>query len=264
MTSHIKEAVLAWVSGSERRLTPIELEKRISQNLGMERGKIRRILRELVEENELTYTAHFGSAFLERSFHRPVPIGENLVLVPAGSAHDPEPGRIAVRLAPGAAFGAGDHPTTRLALLGLQRAMAGPRLRGRALDIGTGSGVLAIAAVLLGASEALGIDIDPCARFEARENVRINGLGDRITIDDRDVRSLRGPFPLVLANLRAPTLHRLGEAMAGLLPAGGAAVVSGIRPEEIPDLQAAYSASGLETAWERAEKGWSGMVLRRR
>jgi len=129
------------------------------------------------------------------------------------------------------------------------------------LDVGTGSGVLLIAAVCLGARSGMGIDIDPCARFEAQENVRLNGIEDQVIISDAGFKELFQPVSLISANLRVPTLKQFSPHLARLCTTGGALVVSGVHGEELPDLLAVFQAQRFECRWQIWEQDWVAVVL---
>jgi ribosomal protein L11 methyltransferase len=129
-----------------------------------------------------------------------------------------------VVIRPSMGFGTGHHESTRLMLKALQSL----DVRDRAiLDIGCGSGVLAIAGARLGARAALGIDVDPDALESAADNIDLNGVGDRVRVQQRDFRDLRSPCPIVLANLTGALLERSAPALAALVEPGGHLVVSG-------------------------------------
>jgi ribosomal protein L11 methyltransferase len=164
---------------------------------------------------------------------------------------------------PGAAFGLGDHPTTRLAIRAMAEALAG-NVPESALDIGTGTGVLAIAAALLGARRVLAVDIDPCARAEAAANVAENELTARITVADTSIDRIQGDFSMVSANLRPPTLSRLADRIGALSGADAVAVLSGFRPAEWPPLKRDYRISGWSPFWGGIENGWMAVACRKR
>jgi ribosomal protein L11 methyltransferase len=132
---------------------------------------------------------------------------------------------------------------------------------GCALDIGTGSGILAIAAVLIGIKRAVGIDIDSCARAEAKKNIQLNSLEHRIRILDTRVEDIKEAHALITANLRFPTLKQLCPHMAGIMQKNGAVVVSGIKSEEVEDLLDIYGQNGLQCTWRAEEKEWAGLVF---
>ena len=260
----LRERVLKFIAG--RRQTPADILKALSHPPVLPRTAVQEAIRELVASGALVYTAEYGRTFLESSFDRPVRVSERIVLTPPGRDVPPGPGEIVVRLRPGAAFGVGRHPTTRLSLRGIEFALSGDgaarsRAGSRVLDIGTGSGVLTIAAVKLGIENGVGLDIDPCAVAEASHNVMLNGLAGRIAISDRGLEGLEGLFSLVVANLRLPTLARLAAAIAALTMPGGALVVSGVQQEEQAAVCAAYGRQRFECAWSVAEDRWVGLVL---
>ena len=131
------------------------------------------------------------------------------------------------------------------------------------LDIGTGSGVLLIAALKLGIGRGVGVDTDPGARFEARQNVRLNRLVTRIRISDTPADEIKqtGRYFIVIANLRSPTLVRLAASICELTQPSGRLVLSGLRAEEMADLRNAYRSHRFHPRWEAVEKGWGAMVL---
>ena len=130
------------------------------------------------------------------------------------------------------------------------------------LDIGTGTGVLAIAAVLLGIESGLGIDIDPCALSEAKENIRLNGLEERIGISVQAVEDVEQTFTLIAANLRSPTLRRLSVKIRRLLDSPGALVIAGIRAQKRSDVLSALRDARFHCEWAEEEDGWVGAVLK--
>jgi ribosomal protein L11 methyltransferase len=256
--------VLKFIAG--RRQTPADILKALSHPQVFPKTSVQDAIRELVAAGALAYTAEYGRTFLEPSFDRPVRVSERIVLTPPDRDEPSGPGDIVVRLRPGAAFGVGRHPTTRLSLRGIEFALSRDgavrrRAGSRVLDIGTGSGVLAIAAVKLGIENGVGLDIDPCAVAEAAQNVSLNGLTGRIEISDRGLERIDGVFSLVVANLRLPTLERLAAPIAALTMPGGALVVSGVQQEEQAAVVAAYGRQRFECAWAVAEDRWVGLVL---
>ncbi|MGD8446573.1 MAG: 50S ribosomal protein L11 methyltransferase, partial [Desulfobacterales bacterium] len=179
--------VIATIASSAAKITPSVLEKLLVDRYGLNKKKIKIIIRELVSSGELTYTYEFGCTFLERSLKKPVRISRHVVLIPPDHSYRPKPKDVVVQITPGASFGAGNHPTTRLAIKAIEFVLHGDpaiekKQEGTVLDIGTGSGILILTAVLGGMDGGLGIDIDSCARVEAAVNVKNNGLEDRITI----------------------------------------------------------------------------------
>jgi ribosomal protein L11 methyltransferase len=191
---------------------------------------------------------------------RPFHLGR-LTVAPTWVRVAARPGRIVLRIDPGMAFGSGAHPSTRLCLRALLRCLPAYRCRA-AIDVGTGSGILAIAAARLGASRVWARDIDPVAVNVARENVRINGAV-------RTIRLVRGrglgPKPLragvIVANLIAETVAALLPAVRSRLDCGGMFVGSGIVADRLPDVLAAADAHGLSVVEVLASAEWRAVIL---
>ncbi|MFO7707502.1 MAG: 50S ribosomal protein L11 methyltransferase [Desulfobacterales bacterium] len=262
LSESIRARIRAFLSG--RRRTPADILLHLSQELPVSRVSVQAAIRELVADGELAYTHEHGRTFLEPSFDRAVRVGRRLVLAPPDRAGSSENDDLVIRIRPGVSFGAGRHPTTRLALRAIEAAVIGTRRpAGGVLDIGTGSGVLAIAAVKLGLAGGIGLDIDPCALAEARENVRLNGFEGRIEISDQGLESIDRSFTLVAANLRLPTLVNLASRIELLTESHGALVVSGIRTEERSEIEAAYGKRGFSSVWSAEEYDWAGTLMRK-
>jgi ribosomal protein L11 methyltransferase len=197
-----------------------------------------------------------------------VRISKHIVLQPPGHQHSFKPNDVVVKIKPGASFGAGNHPTTRLAIRGIEFALLAHQVPDKAkhssvLDIGTGSGVLLIAAILCGVQTGLGVDIDACARVEAAENVKINALEDRAAISGQSLAGIDQRFSLILANLRLPTLKMMRSQINEKADPNCYLILSGMRNDELNDLIQVYRQIQFEGIWADNELGWSGVVLRR-
>ena len=265
----IRDDVMTIIASSPARISPSTLEKLISERYRLSRKQIKTVIRDLVSSGELTYTYEHGHTFVERSFTRPVRISRHVVLKPPGRRYPSKIDDVVVQIKPGASFGAGRHPTTRLAIKGIEYACMGARAVGKrrnrtVLDIGTGSGVLVITAVLCGMDRGLGIDIDPCARVEAAENVKINGLEDRIAISGKAAETLDQRFSLVTANLRYPSLKKLFKRLTEITDKEGIIILSGIKDDEMADLLEVYTKKNFKCLWTAIELGWAGLVLQMR
>ena len=262
--------ILDFVTDSLERLTPLGLQRRARQAYGpISRGRIESSIKRLVEQQALVYTYQLGNSFLEPSFEKPVRVADSIVLKPPACDYDPLPGDIVVTIKAGAAFGTGGHPTTRLALMGLEKVGTGKLIpigaeNRRVLDIGTGSGVLAIAALKMGIDQGIGLDIDPCARAEASENAVLNGLSKRLEISGRSLDSLEGRFFLITANLRLPTLMAYFDRMSALMDKAGYLVISGIKANEIKTLRRVSALHEMQVCWEGKALGWGVLVLRQK
>ncbi len=266
----IQAAAVDYVTESPQKVNAGVLKKFISDRFRISARQARRIVSQLVAIGKLSYTYEFGTSYLEVSSLRPIQVGRRLFLLPPGWEESPAADGVMLRVQPGAAFGCGRHPTTRLALLGLEALLSNngtwsPEARATsALDIGTGSGILAIAALKLGIDRAVGIDRDVCARTEAAGNALLNDLETRLVITDKPLSDhfSAAPFTLIMANLRYPTLLNLRMTVAGLLEPDGALVFSGIKKEEQAGILNAYAEYGLHNWWSQEDKGWVGIVLR--
>ena len=260
--------MIATVVSSPTKITPSALEKLIFERYGLNRKQSKTVIRDLVFSGELTYTYEFGSTFLERSFTKPVRISRYVVLTPPGYPNRPKPKDVLVQIIPGAAFGIGNHPSTRLAIKAIEFVLLDnqaidKRKDRTVLDIGTGSGVLILTAVLGGMDGGIGIDIDSCARVEAAANVKINGLEDRIMISGQAVETIDQRFTMVLANLRYPSLKRLYARLTKVTAERGTLILSGIKNDEVDDLLGAYAKSRFKYLWSADELGWTGVVLKK-
>jgi len=185
---------------------------------------------------------------LTQSQFEPIRVSARLWIVP--SWHEaPDPQAIVLVLDPGMAFGTGSHPTTRLCLEWLERCV----LPGMSvLDYGCGSGILAIAAARLGATEVVGVDIDPQAVTSARNNAESNRVSARF---QDSARPLTGRFDRVVANILANPLKVLAPAISAHVRPGGSLALSGILVEQADELIAAY-APFLPLAIADARDGW--------
>jgi ribosomal protein L11 methyltransferase len=182
-------------------------------------------------------------------------LGRRLVVKPSWRKHHRTGDEVVIDLDPGMAFGTGLHPTTRLCLQALEeRSERGPL--GRALDVGCGSGILAIAAVKLGATRVLGVDIDPIAIEATEANARHNRVNKRIRAREGSVPTDEGPFDLVLANLIAGILVELAKPLADELVPGGTLIASGIFIDREPDVRAALEGAGLRIVQRWHESDW--------
>jgi ribosomal protein L11 methyltransferase len=260
--------VIATIASSTARITPPVLEKLILDRYGLNKKQIKTVIRDLVFSGELTYTYEFGCTFLERSLNKPVRISRHVVLIPPGHSYRSKPNDVVVQITPGASFGAGNHPTTRLAIKAIEFVLLGDpaiekKQEGTVLDIGTGSGVLILTAVLGGMDGGLGIDIDPCAQVEAALNVKNNGLEDRIAISGQSSDTLDKQFTMVLANLRYPSLKRLYPRLTEVTAEKGTLILSGIKNDEVDDLLGVYTKPRFKYLWSDHELGWAGVVLQK-
>jgi ribosomal protein L11 methyltransferase len=195
---------------------------------------------------------------------KPIRIGRRLIVVPAWLDPPLGPDDVPIRLDPGMAFGTGTHPTTQLCLAAVERHL---RPGQPVIDLGTGSGILAIAGAKLGASRVLAYDIDPEAVRVAGENVPANGVADRVQVALGSLAELRAAgaqAPLVLANILARVLVNLfDEGLAELVTPGGLMVLSGILESQAFEVRAALQTHGLTLAAQERLEDWVALVARR-
>jgi ribosomal protein L11 methyltransferase len=191
-------------------------------------------------------------------------IGRRVVIRPTWRRHRKLPDDVVLSLDPGMAFGTGLHPTTRLCLAALETladeglVVSGSARGGaaRVIDVGCGSGILAIAAGKLGAGELLGVDTDPIAVEATMANARLNGQARRLRVRRGSVPSGERPFDLVLANLIASLLVMLAEPLRDELVPGGRILASGIFRDRERDVRTAFEAVGLTVIRRWAEEDW--------
>ena len=193
--------------------------------------------------------------------YRPIRIGRRMRIVPSWMNPTPYRRELVLRLDPGMAFGTGMHPTTQLCLETLEdRVHPGMDM----IDLGCGSGILAIAAVKLGARRALGVDVDPQAVRVARENVLLNGVESSVEVRSGSLAELIGDgraAPLVAANILAVVLREmLAAGLDRIVAPGGCLVLSGILEEQSAAVEEALRAQGLRLAEKRKRKDWVALV----
>ena len=205
-----------------------------------------------------------GDAWLDawKAYARPTRVGSRLVVVPAWQPMPDWVGAddVVVRLEPGRAFGSGAHATTRLCL-GELETQVGPGAR--VLDVGCGSGVLAVAAALLGADEVVAVDIDPEAHRATTVNAVENDVGDRVRVVRPTLADVTGQFTVVVANIGAATLAALAPLVVERTAPGGAVVLSGLLEDQVAAVTAAFEAEGAHLAATAADGEWRALVVRR-
>ncbi|MBQ8080451.1 MAG: 50S ribosomal protein L11 methyltransferase, partial [Clostridia bacterium] len=195
-----------------------------------------------------------------KQYFKPFRVGERLVVKPTWETWEGRPDDLIIEIDPGMAFGTGTHETTALCISLIEKYYRG----GRLLDVGTGSGILAIAAALLGAKDVLAVDIDPDAVRVAQENVANNRLQNVVTVREGDLlQGLHETFDFAAANILAPVICMLAAPLTKHLTPGGLFVCSGIIAEAEEDVHAALSAAGYEIL-EILHKGdWVAFAARR-
>ena len=194
-----------------------------------------------------------------RKYFQPMPVGERLLINPSWYTDTESAGRAVLNIDPGLAFGTGKHETTRLCMEAIERRVKGGE---RVLDVGCGSGILGIAAVLLGADSALGVDIDATAVRTANENAALNHVADRFSAVEGDlVEKIQGKYDLVVANIVADAIIALSASIRSYLEPDGIYIVSGIIDTRADDVRRAV-ADDYEIVAEHTLGGWYCFELR--
>ncbi len=200
-----------------------------------------------------------------KQFFKPLEIDERLVVKPSWEQYDNKQGRTVVQIDPKMSFGTGTHHTTRLCLQQLSRLVNGGE---KVLDLGCGSGILSIAALLLGAKQAVAVDIDPLAAKTARENAVENGVTDRLTVFPGNVLAQPhlvepyGPFDLVVANIVADVIIEAAPLMKRVVKPSGWIITSGIIDDRAEEVRLRLAQSGLNPVEIRSDGGWFCIVCR--
>jgi ribosomal protein L11 methyltransferase len=208
-------------------------------------------------------------------------IGERFVIKPSWREHAARPGDVVIELDPGMAFGTGLHPTTQMCLLALEQHV---RPGDRVLDLGTGSGILAIAAAKLGAAACLATDIDAVAVEAARANVAMNGASERVQVEQGSLQQISNfknqisiggaqnsalelwnlKFDILLVNILAKIIIELcGQGLGDVVRPAGLAVFAGLIDTQEAAVREALARAGLNVIERRQEKDWVGLVCRK-
>ncbi|MFX3646588.1 MAG: 50S ribosomal protein L11 methyltransferase [Paenibacillus sp.] len=241
-----------------------EVHPRIEElsEFGIDTGEVRYETR-TVDEND------WATAW--KQYFKPVRVSERLTIKPTWEEYTPEsPDEKIIELDPGMAFGTGTHPTTSLCLRTLETVIQGGE---EVIDVGTGSGILAIGAIKLGAKHVLALDLDPVAVISARENVELNGLEQQITVKESDLLSVLGsedpalgvqlPVKVVVANILAEIILLFVDDVYNALESGGTYIVSGIWKNKEQVVHDALVASGFEVSAIHRDEDWLAYVARK-
>ncbi|MFC7681485.1 50S ribosomal protein L11 methyltransferase [Paenibacillus sp. GCM10028914] len=244
-----------------------EISPRIEElpEFGINTGEVRFELKTVNEEE-------WATAW--KQYFKPIRVSERLTIKPTWEEYAPESDdeRI-IELDPGMAFGTGAHPTTSLCLRALDSVIQGGE---EVIDVGTGSGILSIGAIHLGASRVLALDLDPVAVSSAKENTRLNGMDDRIVVKESDLLTVIKsgsesdglgvtlPVQLVVANILAEVILLFVDDVYAALQPGGMYIASGIYKNKIDVVEQALISSGFEIADMHREDDWVAFVARKR
>ncbi len=203
-----------------------------------------------------------------KEFYKPLKVGRRLWVSPSWETMPEVSDAVVIRLDPEMAFGTGQHPTTRLCLRATEQlldARKEAQKRMKLLDVGTGSGILAIGAALLGANDIIGIDNDEVSVETAKQNAARNGVAAACRFSlgamPQATSFVGGPFDVILANILADPLVEMASSLVGLLAPGGDLVLSGLLTDQAERVGAAYTALGLSLVAHEREEEWSALVF---
>lgn len=196
-----------------------------------------------------------------KEYYKPEKIGEKVVIKPSWEEYQANTGEIVVELDPGMAFGTGNHPTTAMCIKALEYSIF-PGCK--VLDVGTGSGVLAITATKLGAKQVLAIDNDPVSIDAAKENVHINSADDKVTVALGDLaKGVHEKADIVVANIIADIIIKLVPQVVGVTEKGSIFISSGIIKERLNDVVAAIEQSPFRIEKILEEGEWAAVIARK-
>ena len=195
-----------------------------------------------------------------KDFFHVLRVGQRVVICPTWREYEPRPDDVIIHLDPGMAFGTGHHPTTRLCLETIERIMP---TGARVLDLGCGSGILSMAAALLGAESAVGFEIEPVAARSGRDNVALNKVGDRVEVVQGTLPSPKAPaqsFDLVVANISARVIIDLAPQLADCVAPGGTLLASGVIEKHLDDETNALKAAGATIHETLVDGDWTALI----
>jgi len=269
MGKDLRLLITATVTHADGRIPSGEVLRAVSRASGADKLVVRQTIKEMIAAGDLTYTSLGGTNFLESSFDRPTRFSDHIVVKPPNKQYMAEAGEVVINIAPGSAFGTGAHPTTRLMLRALDRLFHEgksmlPSGRFSGLDIGTGSGILAIALASLGVSEVIATDVDPCAVWEARNNVKASGVEQQVEVTDGAFSELNREFSLVVANLAGPSLTELAPALDQSIATKGILMISGFRKDMTSSLTQTFDKRDLAPVSHTTLHDWACLVLKRK
>lgn len=253
------------VTGYVQKVNPTEEEiGRVVAQVGAHLGELAKIF--AASQPEFTWTLigeeDWGTSW--KIHFKPFAIVPGLFIAPTWEEYRPAAGESVIVMDPGMAFGTGHHATTCLSLQFLQRSLAG-RKGLRVLDVGTGTGILGMAAVLFGAEMVLGLDNDPDAVAAASENVRRNGLADRMEVSLAPLSSVAEPYDIVVANIVHDVLIVMAEDLTRLTAAGGRLVLSGILAgDQVESIVRVFSSRDFVLVERTARKEWAALMFGKR
>ncbi|MGI6725035.1 MAG: 50S ribosomal protein L11 methyltransferase [Christensenellales bacterium] len=241
--------IKAWFASDEEVQSARQAVARLGQMTGFDTG-------ELVFSTASVQDEDWAENW--KRYYKPLRAGQRLVIRPVWENYEQQPDDLVIAMDPGMAFGTGTHETTRLCMRMIEKHYQ----QGPALDIGTGSGILAIALAKLGCPSVRAVDIDPIAVAAARQNIVSNGLEHAITVAQGDLaHGLAGPFDFICANILADVIIGLSASIRPLLSDSGRFLASGIIKDREGDVLAAFSQAGFLMMDRLTEGEWVALLF---
>lgn len=241
--------VKAWFSAAEDVLNTKDALKLLSEQADAGLGSLNMSVQNVKDED---WAENW------KKYYKPMRVGKNLVIRPVWEEYQEEGSDLVITMDPGMAFGTGTHETTRLCMEMIESHFKG----GEALDIGTGSGILAIALSLLGAEKVTAVDIDPVAVKAAGENIARNKLENKVTAVQGDLtRDIKGPFDFICANILADVIISLVSPVKNLLKKGAPFLASGIIRDRKQDVLNAFLSAGYQLLDEKEQGEWVALLF---
>jgi ribosomal protein L11 methyltransferase len=200
-----------------------------------------------------------------KKYFKPLRVTRSIVIKPTWERYQATSRDTVIDIDPGMAFGTGQHPSTWMCLEAMEEILLKDRSfhEWRVLDVGTGTGILGIAAAKLGAKSVMCVDIDPQAVEIAHQNVAVNRVGDRVVIVNSDVVKIKGTFELIVANLTADALVKIKSHLVKMMEPRGYLIISGIIEQNRKDIEKAFLKDKLTTHRAITDKEWLSYVFKK-
>ena len=258
----VRSFLIQQVQESTRSLTPVDLIALLGSHQGIKRRQAKMALTACVQSNHLVYRQVLGRTVVVRSLNCYHPLAPGVFLVPP---HLPPKQGVShcISMNESISFGNGTHPTTQLCAEFMVNTLRPGSHFKRALDLGTGTGVLSLLAIKLGVEHVDGTEIDPIALHDARQNAILNGCSHRLSFHHAHDFVPSASYDLITANLRYPTLISMVDEISGWLQDEGELLLSGIKEGEEKRVLSVYE-GGFDLQGMTKRKGWVGLHLRKR
>ncbi len=194
---------------------------------------------------------------------KPIRVSNSLIIKPTWKKVERKPGRIIIEIDPGMAFGTGSHASTMMCLKAAGK-LANAIKRNSVLDVGTGSGILAIAAAKLGAENAVGLDIDPEAIKVAKKNIRLNKVSSIVKLTGKPLEKIKNRFSIIFANIIAEELIKIAGHLKARIMDNGFLILSGVLKDRVREVEVVYKRLGFKPFKTYSRGEWVCLILRKR